>query len=59
MRAARFWASGLSAEGNTADLSRLGILFNPDVAVNRSRLTSMAEPARVLGLTLVLSKHAG
>jgi len=29
------------------------ILFNPDVAVNRSRLTSMAEPARVLGLTLV------
>jgi len=35
------------------NLSRLGILFNPDVAVNRSRLTSMAEPARVLGLTLV------
>ena len=35
------------------NLSRLGILWNPDVAVNRSRLTSMAEPARVLGLTLV------
>ena len=35
------------------NLSRLGILFNPDLAVNRSRLTSMAEPARVLGLTLV------
>ena len=35
------------------NLSRVGILFNPDVAVNRSRLTSMAEPARVLGLTLV------
>jgi ABC-type uncharacterized transport system substrate-binding protein len=35
------------------NLSRLGILFNPDVAFNRSRLTSMAEPARALGLTLV------
>jgi putative ABC transport system substrate-binding protein len=35
------------------NLSRLGILWNPDVAVNRSRLTSMAEPARGLGLTLV------
>jgi putative ABC transport system substrate-binding protein len=35
------------------NLSRLGILFNPDVALNRSRLTSMAEPARARGLTLV------
>jgi ABC-type uncharacterized transport system substrate-binding protein len=35
------------------NLARLGILFNPDVALNRSRLTSMAEPARALGLTLV------
>jgi putative tryptophan/tyrosine transport system substrate-binding protein len=35
------------------NLSRVGILFNPDVAFNRSRLTSMAEPARALGLTLV------
>jgi putative ABC transport system substrate-binding protein len=35
------------------NLSRLGILWNPDVALNRSRLTSMAEPARALGLTLV------
>jgi len=35
------------------NLSRLGILFNPDVPVIRSRLTSMAEPARALGLTLV------
>ncbi len=35
------------------NLSRLGILFNPDVALNRSRLTSMQETARALGLTLV------
>ncbi|HMH73291.1 MAG TPA: ABC transporter substrate-binding protein [Bradyrhizobium sp.] len=35
------------------NLSRLGILFNPDFAHNRTRLTAMAEPARVLGLTLV------
>jgi putative ABC transport system substrate-binding protein len=35
------------------NLSRLGILFNPDVALNRSRLTSMRETARTLGLTLV------
>ena len=34
-------------------LSRVGILFNPNVAFNRSRLTSMGETARVLGLTLV------
>ena len=33
------------------NLSRLGILFNPDVAANRSRQTSMAETARTLGLT--------
>jgi putative ABC transport system substrate-binding protein len=35
------------------NLSRLGILFNPDVAYNQSRQTSMAETARALGLTLV------
>ena len=35
------------------NLSRVGILFNPNVAVNRSRLASMGETARVLGLTLV------
>src|SRR5258707_1020406 len=35
------------------DLSRLGILFNPDVAFNRSRQTSMTETARALGLTLI------
>ena len=33
------------------NLSRVGILFNPDVAVTRSRLTSMGETARTLGLT--------
>jgi putative ABC transport system substrate-binding protein len=35
------------------NLSRLGILSNPDFAHNRTRLTSMAEPARAQGLTLV------
>jgi putative tryptophan/tyrosine transport system substrate-binding protein len=35
------------------NLSRLGILFNPDVALNRSRQTSMAETARTLGLTTI------
>jgi putative tryptophan/tyrosine transport system substrate-binding protein len=34
-------------------LSRVGILFNPNVAVSRSRLASMGETARILGLTLV------
>src|SRR6266404_5328236 len=35
------------------NLSRVGILFNPDVASTRSRLTSMREIAWALGLTLV------
>jgi ABC-type uncharacterized transport system substrate-binding protein len=35
------------------NLSRLGILFNPDVALTRTRQTSIAETARALGLTLV------
>src|SRR5205085_1711962 len=35
------------------NLSRLGILWNPDVAFIRNRQTSMAETARTLGLTLV------
>jgi putative ABC transport system substrate-binding protein len=35
------------------NLSRVGILFNPDVALNRRRLTSMEETAQVLGLTLI------
>ena len=35
------------------NLSRVGVLFNPDFAPNRSRLTSMREAARALGLTLV------
>ncbi len=35
------------------NLSRLGILFNPDVASSRNRQTSMGETARALGLTLV------
>jgi len=35
------------------NLSRLGILFNPDVALTRNRQASMEETARALGLTLV------
>jgi putative tryptophan/tyrosine transport system substrate-binding protein len=35
------------------NLSRLGILFNPDVASVRSRQTSMRDVAQALGLTLV------
>jgi putative ABC transport system substrate-binding protein len=35
------------------NLSRLGILWNPDVAFVRNRLTSMTETARTLGLTLL------
>src|SRR5262245_21135334 len=35
------------------NLSRVGTLWNPDFAPNRSRLTSMRETAQALGLTLV------
>ena len=35
------------------NLSRLGILWNPDVAINRSRQTAMTETARTLGLTTI------
>jgi putative tryptophan/tyrosine transport system substrate-binding protein len=35
------------------NLSRLGILFNPDIAATRSRLTSMTEIALTLGLTTI------
>src|SRR5882757_1799008 len=35
------------------NLSRLGILFNPDVTPTRNRQTSMTETAKTLGLTLV------
>ena len=35
------------------NLSRVGILFNPDVASIRNRLASTREAARALGLTLV------
>jgi putative tryptophan/tyrosine transport system substrate-binding protein len=35
------------------NLSRLAILLNPDVAATRSRLTSMTETARALGLTTI------
>jgi putative ABC transport system substrate-binding protein len=35
------------------NLSRVGILFNPDIAATRSRLTSMTEIAPTLGLTTI------
>ena len=35
------------------NLSRVGVLWNPDVALNRSRLSPMGETARSLGLTIV------
>jgi putative ABC transport system substrate-binding protein len=39
--------------------SRVGILWNPDFAPNRSRLTSMREAAQALGLTLVPAEARG
>jgi ABC-type uncharacterized transport system substrate-binding protein len=41
------------------NLSRVGILWNPDFAPNRSRLTSMREAAQGLGLTLVPAEARG
>src|SRR5712672_1957251 len=41
------------------NLSRVGILSNPDFAPNRSRLTSMREAAQALGLTLVPAEARG
>jgi putative ABC transport system substrate-binding protein len=38
------------------NISRLGILWNPDFAANLKRLMSMREVARPLGLTLVLAE---
>src|SRR5258708_40347078 len=41
------------------NLSRVGILWNPDFAPNRSRLTSMREATPTLGLTLVPAEARG
>ena len=41
------------------NLSRVGILWNPDVAANLNRLTSMREVTRLLGLTLVSAEVRG
>jgi putative tryptophan/tyrosine transport system substrate-binding protein len=41
------------------NLSRVGILFNPDVAFNRSRQTSMTETARTLGLKTISVEARG
>jgi putative ABC transport system substrate-binding protein len=35
------------------NLSRVGILFNPDIAATRNRLTSMTEIAPTMGLTTI------
>jgi putative ABC transport system substrate-binding protein len=35
------------------NLSRLGIMWNPDVALNRNRQIAMTETARTLGLTTI------
>ena len=42
-----------------SNLSRMGILWNPDFAPNRSRLTSMREATPTLGLTLVPAEARG
>ena len=41
------------------NLSRVGILWNPDVAPNHSRLTSITEAAPALGMTLVPAEARG
>jgi putative tryptophan/tyrosine transport system substrate-binding protein len=41
------------------NLSRVGILWNPDFARNQSRLTSMREATQALGLTLVPAEARG
>jgi putative ABC transport system substrate-binding protein len=41
------------------NLSRVGILWNPDSVFARTRLTSMREAARAIGLTLVLVEARG
>src|SRR5437868_8945962 len=41
------------------NLSRVGVLSNPDYAPNRSRLVSMREAARGVGLTLVAVEAEG
>ncbi|MGX1321137.1 putative ABC transport system substrate-binding protein [Bradyrhizobium sp. USDA 377] len=41
------------------NLSRVGILWNPDFAPNQDRLTSLREAAQALGLTLVPAEARG
>jgi putative tryptophan/tyrosine transport system substrate-binding protein len=41
------------------NLSRVGILWNPDFAANRNRMTSMREVTQPLGLTLVSAEARG
>src|SRR6266699_1817293 len=41
------------------NLSRVGILWNPDFAPNQSRLTSMRKVTQTLGLTLIPAEARG
>lgn len=41
------------------NISRVGVLWNPDFAANRNRLTSMREITQSLGLTLVSAEARG
>jgi putative ABC transport system substrate-binding protein len=41
------------------NLSRVGVLWNPDFAPNRSRLTSMREASQPMGVTLVSAEAGG
>jgi putative ABC transport system substrate-binding protein len=41
------------------NLSRVGVLWNPDFAPNQSRVTSIREASHALGLTLVLAEARG
>jgi ABC-type uncharacterized transport system substrate-binding protein len=43
----------LSRQVSLPNLSRVGILWNPDFAPNQDRLTSVREASRALGLTFV------
>jgi putative tryptophan/tyrosine transport system substrate-binding protein len=48
-----------SGQKRKTNLSRVGILFNPDVAQIRNRLPSALEAARALGLTPIPAEARG
>ena len=54
------WGKRLELMKETVpNLSRVGVLWNPDVQTSRSRMTSTGKAARALGLTLVSVKTTG